>query len=184
MIVCFDLNGTLTDVRALTGDDRGLIVFDRALMLAMADTLSGAVRPLPEYFREVLERDLPELAEAAMERLPRLPAQPEAADALQVLRDAGHRVAVVTNSAREAAEASLEAAGCAPWSTTSWASTASASTSRTRASTPTRRRSWGRTTSPSSPRTPGTSPAPAAPGGAASWWITIAGRRCSTSPAR
>lgn len=111
MIVAFDLNGTLTDVRALLGDDRSFVVFDRALMLAMAGSLSGAVRPLPELFREVLERDHPELAAAAMDRLPRLPAQPEAEEALTTLREAGHRVAVVTNSAADAGDASLRAAG-------------------------------------------------------------------------
>jgi len=109
--VCFDLNGTLTDPRALTGDDRGPEILDDAVLLAMADTLSGGIRPFPEYLRAALDRAVPELADRAMERLAQLPAQPDAAEALALLRDAGHRIAVVTNSAREAGERSLAAAG-------------------------------------------------------------------------
>lgn len=80
-------------------------------MLAMAGSMMGDVRPLPEHFATVLRRDHPAEADAALERLPRLPAQPGAVEGLEVLRAAGHRVAVVTNSATEAGEASLRAAG-------------------------------------------------------------------------
>lgn len=111
MIIAFDLNGTLTDLRALTGDDRGRVLFDRALLLAMADTLSGTVLPFSEYVRAVLERDAPAVADSAMSRFATLPAQPGAAEALKVLRDAGLQTAVVTNSTTAAAEATLVAAG-------------------------------------------------------------------------
>lgn len=83
------------------------------MLQSMADTLSGEIRPFGDYFRAALERAVPELADEAVELLPRLPPQPDAAEALELLRDAGERVAVVTNSATAAGEETLRAAGLA-----------------------------------------------------------------------
>lgn len=111
--IAFDLNGTLTDPRALTEDERGPGVLDDTILQSMADTLTGVHRPFTEYLRAALERALadPAQVDAAMERAARLPAFPDAAAALQTLTAAGFRVAVVTNSAAAAGRATLEAAG-------------------------------------------------------------------------
>ena len=83
--ICFDLNGTLTDPRALTGDERGLAVLELAVVQAMTDTLTGTVRAFPDYVRAALERLAPDRAEDGMAQLPALPAQPGAAEALAAL---------------------------------------------------------------------------------------------------
>ena len=122
----FDLNGTLLDPSGIAeplGDaeeDRRLVsgAFREALLLTMADTLSGgAYRPLPEYLRAALERGLraagrdTEALDPAMRRAGAMDPFPEAESALSVLLDAGLRVGVLTNSTGEAAERALQAAG-------------------------------------------------------------------------
>ena len=91
--------------------------FHEALLMTMADTLSGgAYRPLPEYLRAALERALRAAGrdtgplDAAMERAGAMDPFPEAARALMLLREAGLRVGVLTNSTAEAAERALESA--------------------------------------------------------------------------
>lgn len=120
----FDMNGTLLDpsgIAAALGDQAGFDhlvedAFQEALLHAMADTLSGEYRPLPDHLRGALERRLlvsgagTERLEAAMERAARMEPFPDAAAAIGRLRDAGIHVAVLTNSPTESAEASLEAA--------------------------------------------------------------------------
>jgi 2-haloacid dehalogenase len=124
--VLFDLNGTVLDPTVIAeplggGEEaRGLVgeAFRDALMMTMADTISGgAYRPLPEYLLAGLERRLRAAGrdtgslDAAMERAAAMDPFPDAASALAVLREAGLRVGVLTNSAAEAANRALEAAG-------------------------------------------------------------------------
>jgi 2-haloacid dehalogenase len=124
--VLFDLNGTLLDPSVIAeplggGDeDRRLVseAFQAALLLTMADTLSGGpYRPLPEYLRATLERGLRARGrdtgalEGAMERAGRMDPFPEADAALTLLRAAGMRLGVLTNSASEGADAALTNAG-------------------------------------------------------------------------
>ncbi len=105
--IAFDLNGTLTDPRALTGDERGAAVLDATVLLAMADTLTGGWRPFSEHLKAALARELG----APVVDVPPMPAFDDAAEALRTLREAGYRVAVVTNSAAASGEATLDGAG-------------------------------------------------------------------------
>lgn len=122
--VVFDLNGTLTDVAALArpwGESApprfGAEVLDEAAQMAMVDTLTGTFRRFPDLLHGALVRratlsGLPlEPVAEAMEIAAALPARPEAAAALDHVRAAGHRVAVLTNSAAVAGRHTLDAAG-------------------------------------------------------------------------
>jgi 2-haloacid dehalogenase len=124
--VLFDLNGTLLDPSVIaepfggSDEDRRLVseAFQAALLLTMADTLSGGpYRPLTDYLRATLERGLRArerdtgALEAAMERARRMDPFPEADTALALLADAGLRLGVLTNSTSKAAEAALTSAG-------------------------------------------------------------------------
>lgn len=121
--IAFDLNGTLLDpthlATALDGDD-GLVL--RALNLAIAQgmtvTLSGApYRPFKELLEAGLRTELeragrdPRVAGQAVELTASMPPFPEATAALDTLAGAGHRLVVLTNSAKEAAEQALATAG-------------------------------------------------------------------------
>ena len=117
--IAFDLNGTLLDPSALLGAGReqtGRAALDDAVMQAMADTITGVHRPFPDYLKAALERRLKlesidrGLLTAAMERAAALPAFPDATPALETLAGADYRIAVVTNSAAEAAGKALRAA--------------------------------------------------------------------------
>jgi 2-haloacid dehalogenase len=119
--VLFDLNGTLVDPSGI-GEPVGLdapeslAALDEAVMLAMAETLTGEWRPLPEFLRAALLRRAriggrPEGIDAAMERASRMPPYPDSAAALDRLRRGGLAVGVLTNSETGAAERVLEAAG-------------------------------------------------------------------------
>ena len=119
--VLFDLNGTLLDPGAMGApwDEPaiGVEALDGAVLQAMVDTLSGAFAPFPSYLEAALARRVelagldPSPLGEAVARAGRLPPFPDAAPALDRLAAAGRRLAVVTNSAAEAAEAALEAAG-------------------------------------------------------------------------
>ena len=124
--VLFDLNGTLLDPSGIAeplggGDqDRRLVAeaFHEALLLTMADTLSGgAYRALPEYLRATLERGLraegrsTELLDAAIDRAGAMDPFPEAEEALARLAAEGLHVGVLTNTTAAAAERALTAAG-------------------------------------------------------------------------
>jgi len=89
-LVLFDLNGTLLD------PGKQLPVLQRAVQLAMAHTLAGDFRP----FGELLEA-------AGGETPDEMPAYDDAAPALARLDEAGHRLAVLTNSERATAERHL-----------------------------------------------------------------------------
>jgi 2-haloacid dehalogenase len=119
--VLFDLNGTLLDPSGMgepvgLGAADSLAALDEAVMLAMAETLSGHWRPLPDFLRAALIRRAqiggrPEGIDDAMQRASRMPPYPEAAAALDRVRDGGLQAGVLTNSATDAAELALEAAG-------------------------------------------------------------------------
>lgn len=124
--VLFDLNGTLLDPSGIAeplggrDEDRHLVAdaFHDALLLTMADTLSGgAYRPLPDYLRGTLERALRaegrELAvlDAAMQRAAAMEPFEEADAALSLLSADGLHVGVLTNSTTAAATQALTACG-------------------------------------------------------------------------
>src|SRR4051794_32815364 len=71
----------------------------------MAETLSGSYRPLPELLQAVMARRGDR--EGALE----MPPHPDAERALARIGDAGLRPCVLTNSATDAGEAALDAAG-------------------------------------------------------------------------
>lgn len=118
--IAFDLNGTLLDPAAMLDGAHAELArraLDDAVMQAMADTLTGEHRPFPEYLRAALERSLRVAGledaglDEAMQRARTLPAFPDAGDALATIADAGFRIAVITNSAADAATAAIAAAG-------------------------------------------------------------------------
>lgn len=121
--IAFDLNGTLLDpthlASALDGDDALVLrALDLAIAQGMTLTLSGApYRPFKDLLEAGLRRELeragadPARAAEAVELTAEMPAFPEAEGALDTLAGAGHRLVVLTNSAAQAAAASLEHAG-------------------------------------------------------------------------
>jgi len=122
--VVFDLNGTLTDTAALAAPwgtaapaRFGPEVLDEAIAMSMVDTLTGSFRRFPDLLRGALVRraalaGLPlSGVEAALEGAATLAARPDAAAALDHLREHGHAVAVLTNSAAVAGRHTLDAAG-------------------------------------------------------------------------
>lgn len=122
--VVFDLNGTLTDTAALAapwGAEAparfGAEVLDEAIAMSMVDTLTGTFRRFPDLLQGALVRratlaGLPlGPVDAALEAATALPARPDAAAALDHLREHGHTVAVLTNSAAVAGRHTLDAAG-------------------------------------------------------------------------
>jgi 2-haloacid dehalogenase len=118
MWVLFDLNGTLVDPSALVEPGEiGVAALDEANMMAMVASLAGAeaeFKPLlGAAFERLLERAGldPALAADALARLPSMPAYPDVPDALASLRSGGFRLAVLTQSAADAAETVLSNAG-------------------------------------------------------------------------
>jgi 2-haloacid dehalogenase len=126
--VAFDLNGTLLDVGAIAGalpdglgDPEALVAaaFHGTIEGAMATTMVGRHPPFPDLLRASLARELARagrppddaVLDRALARAAALPAYPEAGAALDHLRAAGLRLAVVTNSATAAAERALREAG-------------------------------------------------------------------------
>ena len=121
--VLFDLNGTLLDIATIArpwGSERGplaLRALDDAVMAGMTATLTGAYRPFADLLRAALDRRArvqgldPGLVDDALALTKRMPPYPEVPGALDLLRAQGVRLAVLTNSAAENAEAALERAG-------------------------------------------------------------------------
>lgn len=124
--VLFDVNGTLLDPAGIAdalggGHDSHRLVaeaFQAALLLTMADTLSGeGWRPLPDYLRATLEQGLRAenrelgVLDEAMARAAALDPFPDALAALTDLRAAGLRTGVLTNSTTDAASSALRSAG-------------------------------------------------------------------------
>jgi 2-haloacid dehalogenase len=117
----FDLNGTLTDPRALGAPwdvpELGPAVLDAAIQSAMAESLFGGYHEFREHIEsalrvEVRRRDLDHgRIDAALTEAQRLPLFPEVPAALERLASAGHRLAVLTNSGAASGRRTLEAAG-------------------------------------------------------------------------
>jgi 2-haloacid dehalogenase len=122
--VLFDLNGTLVDTAVLAEPLGGaseaelvLGALDDANMIAMVLTLGGRRAAFKDLLAAALRRRLEldgrdaGLAAESLRLLPSMPAFPEAAGALDALRAAGHRLAVLTQSSAESAERVLRFAG-------------------------------------------------------------------------
>jgi 2-haloacid dehalogenase len=118
MWVLFDLNGTLLDPAVLLDPpELPVAALDEANMMAMITVIAGRETAFKPLFDAALRRHLqragrdPEEAAAALGKLAAMPAFPEVPAALRTLREAGHRLAVLTQSAVEPSEAALEQAG-------------------------------------------------------------------------
>ncbi len=93
-LILFDLNGTLLD----PGSGKGTL--QAAVRLAMAHTLADDFRPFTELL-EAVGGEVPD----EMAPFPDVP------EGLDRLRSRGHRLAVLTNSARETGERHLQRSG-------------------------------------------------------------------------
>lgn len=123
MLLLFDLNGTITDPAGIgepwSDPDLGAAALRHAVQTAIVDVVSGVYRPFAEHVSAAIEREVALRAldrgriDAAVERARSLSPFGDAADALDHLRAAGHRLAVLTNSGAEGGEATLRHAGLA-----------------------------------------------------------------------
>jgi 2-haloacid dehalogenase len=118
MWVLFDLNGTLVDPAVLLEPaELPIAALDEANVMAMITVIAGAEAEFKPLLEAALRRGLeragrdPGEAAAALERLPQMPAYADVPGALQALRDGGCRLAVLTQSGAQAAEAVLTNAG-------------------------------------------------------------------------
>jgi 2-haloacid dehalogenase len=123
----FDVNETLLDLAAMDPHfqrifgDAGVRVtwFNQMIQSALVATVTGAYQQFGAHAMAALEVTAEqagvELAdddkEAVAAQMRQLPAHPEVADVLHRLRDAGLRLASLTNSTEEVARAQLEHAG-------------------------------------------------------------------------
>jgi 2-haloacid dehalogenase len=123
----FDVNETLLDLAAMDPHfervfgDAGVrrAWFDQMIQSALVATVTGAYRTFAEVGAAALAMtaaqagvELREADRAAIAgQLRRLPAHPEVPDALDRLRQAGYRLAALTNSTEQVATAQLEHAG-------------------------------------------------------------------------
>ncbi len=122
-VVLFDLNGTLTDPSAMGGPwnlpELGAEALAGAIQSAMVETILGRYRPFREHLESglrgrVRERGLDETrVEEAMEISAALPPFADTPGALETMRTAGYRLAVLTNSGADAGRRTLAAAGLA-----------------------------------------------------------------------
>jgi 2-haloacid dehalogenase len=127
-LLLFDINETLLDLAPLrTSIERILpggaeLWFTTMLHHATAMSLAGRFAPLPEIGAAALRmlaegRGVPlppHQAEMAIAPIARLPAHPDVAPALARLRDAGFRLAALSNSTTAGLRAQLAHAGLAP----------------------------------------------------------------------
>src|SRR3954447_4667276 len=118
MWVLFDLNGTLVDPAVLLDPpELPVAALDEANVMAMITVIAGRRAEFKPLLDAALRRGLeragrdPGEAQPALERLPDMPAFPDVPDALRALRDGGLRLAVLTQSAADAAETVLGNAG-------------------------------------------------------------------------
>jgi 2-haloacid dehalogenase len=118
MWVFFDLNGTLVDPSVLLEDaEIPIAALDEANVMAMITTIAGRESAFKPLLEAALRRGLVRAGRSAdelpgaLEKLPRMPAYGEVPDALRALRDGGFRLAVLTQSAVEAAEEVTRNAG-------------------------------------------------------------------------
>jgi 2-haloacid dehalogenase len=123
----FDVNETLLDLGAMgphferVFGDAGVRVgwFEQMIQSALVATVTGSYRRFGDHAMAALEM-IAERAgvglgdgdrEAVADQLRRLPAHPEVVGALGRLKEAGFRLAALTNSTEEVARAQLEHAG-------------------------------------------------------------------------
>jgi 2-haloacid dehalogenase len=111
MWVFFDLNGTLVDPSILLEPaEIPIAALDEANVMAMITTIAGRETAFKPLLDAALRRGLaragrdPELAVDALAKLPSMPAYPDVPEALAALRAGGHHLAVLTQSAADAAE--------------------------------------------------------------------------------
>jgi 2-haloacid dehalogenase len=123
----FDVNETLLDLAAMDPHfqrifgDAGvrLAWFDQMIQSALVATVTGAYSQFGAHAMAALAMTAERAGvglgdgdrEAIAAQMRRLPAHPEVADALGRLRDAGLRLAALTNSTEQVARAQLEFAG-------------------------------------------------------------------------
>jgi 2-haloacid dehalogenase len=123
----FDVNETLLDLAAMDPHferifrDAGARVawFDQMIQSALVATVTGAYSQFGAHAMAALEMTAERAGarltdrdrDAVAAQLRRLPAHPEVPGALQRLRDAGLRLAALTNSTEQVARAQLEHAG-------------------------------------------------------------------------
>ena len=118
MWAIFDLNGTLVDPSVLLEPGAlGVEALDEANMMAMVTVIAGRETTFKPLLDAALRRGLvragqdPSLAADALSRLAEMPAYPDVPEALGALRDGGFKLAVLTQSAADAAEAVLSNSG-------------------------------------------------------------------------
>jgi 2-haloacid dehalogenase len=121
--VYFDLNGTLFDPSAMAepiggeeADDLVEEILGEAVLLAMAETLSGSYRDFAELLRAAAFRRLAlagrqERVDDVMSAAKRMQPFPDAGEAVSTLRSAGFGVGVLTNSTTESAESLVARSG-------------------------------------------------------------------------
>jgi 2-haloacid dehalogenase len=123
----FDVNETLLDLAAMDRHfqrifgDAGVRVtwFSQMIQSALVATVTGAYSQFGSLAMAALQMTAEQAGiqladgdrEAIAAQMRQLPAHPEVADALQRLRDAGLRLAALTNSTEQVARAQLEHAG-------------------------------------------------------------------------
>jgi len=123
----FDVNETLLDLAAMDPHfqrifgDPGVRVawFTQMISSALVATVTGAYHPFGDHALAALVMTADQAGvpladddkQAVAAQLRQLPAHPEVVDALRRLRDAGLRLAALTNSTEEAARAQLQHAG-------------------------------------------------------------------------
>jgi 2-haloacid dehalogenase len=123
----FDVNETLLDLAAMDphfqrifGDGGARVAwFNQMIQSALVATVTGAYSQFGAHAMAALEMTAERAGvrltegdrEAVAAQLRRLPAHPEVAGALRRLRDAGLRLAALTNSTEQVARAQLEHAG-------------------------------------------------------------------------
>ena len=123
----FDVNETLLDLAAMDPHfqrifgDPGVRVawFNQMISSALVATVTGAYHPFGDHALAALVMTADQAGvpladddkQAVAAQLRQLPAHPEVVDALRRLRDAGLRLAALTNSTEEAARAQLQHAG-------------------------------------------------------------------------
>jgi 2-haloacid dehalogenase len=118
MWVFFDLNGTLVDPSVLLEPaEIPIAALDEANVMAMITTIAGRESGFKPLLEAALRRGLERAgrsgdeAAAALEKLPDMPAYPDVPGALETLRSAGFQLAVLTQSAADAAETVTRNAG-------------------------------------------------------------------------
>lgn len=117
----FDLNGTLTDPAGLgspwDAPELGTEILATAIESAMAETLFGAYHEFKRHIESALLTTVrrheleEEPIEQSLERAQELEPFPDVRPGLERLADAGHRLAVLTNSGAASGRHTLEAAG-------------------------------------------------------------------------